>query len=882
MDLAQKQLKELAELEKIEEGYLRNLSDFRSEICLMEEKRYKVHKDLQNYGTWGAGNQGIQELDEIAQSTDQGHDLIETNNDLNQNDEENPKQLSERKSDIDDTETFRDEQQGIKSQSSNYTNPDYADIKIKSKKLSIASVELNRVNDIFSDHLESKVDELIMDPYLDQAGIRANKIKNQNKFASVLNELENSMTQILEITQINQNFKEKVIEVTESTRVPLVYIAPEKSYRSLFKNYDKTYDEENNAALLKQRKYAFLNGSLFNDNLLATPTIIDFSEQLYRKYRVVQEQQLIAFGEFNSLFESFIKNESSADYVSSMLNCTQAENTHTSRISCLINISVLEGIFGLSCIQKSELICFRTTTSDGDSLYRIFIYALFEQAITRKNLIEIKMLILDIYKVFKDFTAKTKPPHRYGNVSLEFDHFFMVLHELLKSAENHDFLLAERILITAFNSNSSFNDTAQLYIRLLIEKLAIEQFESLTAQLSNINSNNTLGIGYASIKSISIFKSEAHKLTLQMLANTFNADILVYVIDGFYSNGASTLEYKFEKFTALPKNCEDETKSRKILVSLIYMMNCYYLAYDRDNEYIRNSKSVELASQLTISKIRDKLFICPECKIESLTIEIQNCEINFCYNCAITIIGKQVKERIINLHKDRFHGLEYYCRGFEIWPGANINELAFSSVFGENIGYMISRLHEGLCLCCLTFFGKDEILTISDCKCQYCKSCLLKNLTEATNGSIILNKFDEFLARVYLIEHHKCLCLKNFNIEASLALLKVDFSDKILESKERLEAYKQTYCMICATQIRMLEDIGTSNTRGICRIVTMEGDSFSPHGVTHLVCNRCIKKIKTENASPKILKCSICCEDHQINSRIFNQIFQSSCKCSIL
>lgn len=47
-----------------------------------------------------------------------------------------------------------------------------------------------------------------------------------------------------------------------------------------------------------------------------------------------------------------------------------------------------------------------------------------------------------------------------------------------------------------------------------------------------------------------------------------------------------------------------------------------------------------------------------------------------------------------------------------------------------------------MCFCCDKIFVRDN-LVILDCSCQICKDCLNKYISQATNGEMVLNKFEQ-------------------------------------------------------------------------------------------------------------------------------------------
>lgn len=64
------------------------------------------------------------------------------------------------------------------------------------------------------------------------------------------------------------------------------------------------------------------------------------------------------------------------------------------------------------------------------------------------------------------------------------------------------------------------------------------------------------------------------------------------------------------------------------------------------------------------------------------------------------------------------------------------------TLFGTNITNLLFEEMKKMCFRCDKVITSDDLVHL-ECSCQLCKSCLQQLITEATNGDMILNKFEK-------------------------------------------------------------------------------------------------------------------------------------------
>lgn len=83
-----------------------------------------------------------------------------------------------------------------------------------------------------------------------------------------------------------------------------------------------------------------------------------------------------------------------------------------------------------------------------------------------------------------------------------------------------------------------------------------------------------------------------------------------------------------------------------------------------------------------------------------------------------------------------------YARQFEIKDKVYLNEMDIMLITGTNISKLHLEALQKLCFSCDKIINLDNLLKL-ECTCQMCKDCLKKYLVQATNGEMVLNKFEK-------------------------------------------------------------------------------------------------------------------------------------------
>ena len=238
---------------------------------------------------------------------------------------------------------------------------------------------------------------------------------------------------------------------------------------------------------------------------------------------------------------------------------------------------------------------------------------------------------------------------------------------------------------------------------------------------------------------------------------------------------------------------------------------------------------------------------------------------------------------------------------------------------GTNISQYLLELMKGLCAQCGKNSASSSDIIVMKCQCQFCKECLMQNLQAATNGEMLLNKFERNYG-----EKYGCLCKNVFDPDEAFKLLKIDPKPYRLNAQLRMNQYVSVFCIICGLQIldptedmlvnsnRMNDNYfkfkirkpdnykpkhesaaserskPATNRTGDTNAIDVDNEMYNEVSYnTHIMCTNCIEKElqkdsygEEDNASKgsgKIFMCKICEVDHVIEKAEWNKIFKKAC-----
>ena len=265
-----------------------------------------------------------------------------------------------------------------------------------------------------------------------------------------------------------------------------------------------------------------------------------------------------------------------------------------------------------------------------------------------------------------------------------------------------------------------------------------------------------------------------------------------------------------------------------------------------------------------------------------------------------------------------------YTRNIIINDIVDINDYDLIYLTGTNIAQYLLELMKGLCAQCGKNTASSNDIIIMKCQCQFCKECLMQNLQAATNGEMLLNKFERNYG-----EKYGCLCKNVFDPDEAFKLLKIDPKPYRLNAQLRMNQYVSVFCIICGLQILdPTEDMLVNSNRmndNYFKFKIKKPDNYKPRNDSvhserskqgtnrtgdtnaidvnnnnnneeynevsyniHIMCTNCIEKELQKDSceegdggnkgnNGKVFMCKICEVEHVIEKTEWNKIFKKAC-----
>lgn len=732
------------------------------------------------------------------------------------------------------------------------------------------------------------------------------KIKQQK-----LDENEEKEREMLNEPEVILHDKENK-EITQKAISLLLH--KEKYLNSYFDCFAKAFQEK--TVNFKIRRDAFLENKYFNQYLIKEINLIDKLKTISRRYYdTINSQYESAVKElitFNDIFIPFTKTESSEIYIKSILS--KENSIYNSVINPLEDFTVYLENVGVSInnneLKKKKYI--RRTITNGDSLYRIFIFLLLEYYILKGRLVDLQKLVVDIYKILHTFDKEKEKEKE------KIDNTFKILYEILKAVDSDDFSYAHHILLAGFNSSDdSFNSMIISYVRnvvyIISDDFQNEIFEKYPQiKRTILHGSNNEYISDVNLSFIINKYNEACKYSLQLLPMIYNVNIELFVLDGIISNRNNTMMYTSNssqikeylyKFDSLPlqmvneliKNDIQSNRSNKesisnISISILYYLHGYYALYDYNEgimKKIRLYKDLFCIEKLSFL-IEDRQIICSQCKIKAQNLILPYYGLSFCFICTKSFIDILTSKRVSMMNKENYNSREYYCRPFQIFDDVYIDDYLITVLYKESISSILYYKAKQMCFTCDEIKESKNLVLFKNCGCQICDSCLEQKLIDYTKGNIILNKLEK---NTYPKLRGSCSDL--FEYEEALGYYShvKDLKDNKEEAIQRLVKYSQSMCLYCLKQFSQDE----LNWAVKCRIFSIIEKKTNPTDdevsfSSHVICDTCRVYINDNdqiNSDDLIMKskqifCKICDTIHLVDINVWKKVMtQNSCHCFI-
>ena len=495
----------------------------------------------------------------------------------------------------------------------------------------------------------------------------------------------------------------------------------------------------------------------------------------------------------------------------------------------------------------------RTSLSDGNSFYRVFMYSLIENYITNQNINELKKLICDIIQ--EDYITL------YRNKGIDVYIVLQIFNKIISLLENNQIEESYKIFNKAYRlKNHCFDYTMIFYLRNIVYKYTKEVYNIYN---NNLKEKNKEIDDLINIDAINELGFEPEFFILIFIPYLFDVNLKIFWVDGNLQKN----EDGFIDFV------DDENEGKFPYIIMGYFFSNFFPLYSNkinDNlNKIINERYIRM-TKLTYCDENKK--ICPICNNETEQVIFLQKKFIICKPCLISHVDKIIMKRTLSLNNEDYYGFEYYNRPIHLQDDYYINNYEIIELKKENISNLLLRNQTMSCCQCQIKIEKNEYLM--NCGCFYCEKCFMINLKNSTNEYMYINEFEK---QNNTFEKVICSCGKNFDISYASKIYKPSNEERN-NAKERMKIYVKTLCYQCLQKL-VEYDNENNNYKIIEKYhkVYIKKESEKRNNIEyydgqHIICKNCYVKQKK-----KILNEQETNEEEESNQKIIRQNFCKIC-----
>ena len=425
----------------------------------------------------------------------------------------------------------------------------------------------------------------------------------------------------------------------------------------------------------------------------------------------------------------------------------------------------------------------RMTLGDGNSFYRINMFAIIENCI-----LESKAELLGY--ILNEMTSD-KFIEIYKLKKINYEKPFQILSVILMMIENG----FEEKAYEFFLKSYSLKDRSFDMLLIIYLKRVLYNFGEEINKLLDEKKKTSEDIEQKLIERTKINLEEIDNLYLEpklnifyLISSLFEINIKVFLVTGDFLNAKDSLK------TIL--NDEEEPLPTFIFG---YFFSSYHILYESNinNEIFKNTiikDNPKITQLLFPLKDNKKCDIC--CKNTKHLVFLRK-KFIICTPCLSNYaIFNILKERKSQFFDKKCFGSEYYSRPIHIQGDFYLDDYEFIELFEDkNIISELSSIVK--CSSCDLIKNSDINLITLKCGCTYCEKCFETIIKNLTNGHGYLLECE------YQKSKHKfeCGCKKIYTYKDLENYYERD-DEQYEEAKKRMNEYIKTKCMICFKNLK--------------------------------------------------------------------------------
>ena len=455
----------------------------------------------------------------------------------------------------------------------------------------------------------------------------------------------------------------------------------------------------------------------------------------------------------------------------------------------------------------------RSCLNDGNSFYRVNIFALIEHCILTKDFQFFSYILNEICG--DDFIEY------YKEKNIEYERPFRILSVIWLFTQSKLEEKAHEFLIKAYNLKDGCLDILLItYLKKVLINFGGEINELLEEKKKTEENVDLIEEAKIDIDQIENMYLDPPKINLfYLISELFNINITLYFLGGNYLDPINTLI-----------EIENIESSPTFVFGFFY--SGYHVLYlpDYENES-EIFKSIVENDNPQLCRLTHQLKDDRKCDIcFKLTKHVVFLKKKFivCIPCLLDHLNEKIKTRSENFFADKCLGQEYYSRPIHLQDDFYIDDFEYSELIEEDniINKIYSSNKSNKCVDCERLQSDDVELKVMECKCRFCTECLQKIFMKMTKnyGYLLPCEVELYNTRF------KCDCGKMYSYNDLEKLCKIP-DERKEAAKERLSQYKDNFCLICMKNL--IKDIDMKKVK----IRKEDADDKD-----HFICNKCYCK----------------------------------------
>ena len=456
----------------------------------------------------------------------------------------------------------------------------------------------------------------------------------------------------------------------------------------------------------------------------------------------------------------------------------------------------------------------RMTLGDGNSFYRVIMFAIIENCIFESNVEFLGMILNEMSseKFLKIYKLK----------KIEYEKPLEILGCILLMIGNNMEEKAYEFFLKAYNlKNNNFDLLLIIYLKRVVYIFG-EEYNKLLDEKKKPDDEEL-------IENIRINLDEIDSLYIEPKVNIFYLISCLFDVNiNLFTMSGNFVKQRID-FKKIVNESEDKTLPTFIFG---YFFSSYHILYppDIENNIFKNTLENDnpKITQLLFPLKENKK--CDICFKDTKHLVFLRRKFIVCQPCLSNYITYNIlKERKISFVQDKCFGLEYYCRPIHLQDEFYIDDYEYIELI-EQKNFLTEICSILRCGNCEKFKG-DKNLDLNltfiklKCGCLFCSECIENTIKELTDGLGYLLECE--------IPKHKnafeCSCKKRYSYKDIKEFAEND-ENLIEEAKKRMNEYIKKDCMICMKDLIHEDKI---------KKIKMRKDTFIPD---HFMCKECYNK----------------------------------------